>query len=999
MLKFNFKPIMVVKEIPLHENLNMESRPVNAAAPITTTTFSKGGRRYSVSLTTAILLASFFICTLLAVGFIVYNFATCAELEPDSDEDIVCTSYHLRRLKAGHDDAPKYDRDVRLPHSIRPLKYNITIEPQLSGNFTFAGSVQIRIRVLEDCYNITMHAEELNISRSDASVHRVLNNGEPEGDGLRIHKQYLVGAKQFFVIELYDKLLKDVEYVVHLRFDGIIQDYLQGFYRSSYEVHNETRWVASTQFQATDARRAFPCFDEPALKANFTLHIARPRNMTTISNMPIVSSNDHATMPSYVWDHFAESLPMSTYLVAYAISDFTHISSGNFSVWARADAIKSAEYALSVGPRILTFLQDFFNVTFPLPKIDMIALPEFQAGAMENWGLITFRETAMLYDPGVATANNKQRVASVVGHELAHQWFGNLVTPSWWSDIWLNEGFASYMEYLTADAVAPEWKQLDQFVVNELQAVFQLDALSTSHKISHEVFNPQEISEIFDRISYAKGSTIIRMMAHFLTNPIFRRGLSKYLQEMAYNSATQDDLWHFLTIEAKSSGLLDNSRSVKEIMDTWTLQTGYPVVKVSRHPNSDVIRLEQVRFVYTNTTREDESLLWYIPITFTTDSQLNFANTRPTTWMPRTKLYELENRELSLAKWFIFNVQQTGYYRVNYDLENWMAITEHLMDVDNFEDIAPANRAQLIDDVMNLARGSYLSYETAMNLTRYLGHELGHVPWKAAVSNFIFIDSMFVNSGDYDLLKNYLLKQLKKVYDQVGFKDSQDETEDILVKLKRADILSMACHLGHQECIAEASRHFQNWVQTPNPDSNNPIVPNLRGVVYCSAIQYGTEYEWDFAFERFLKTNVPGEKDLLLNALGCSKEPWLLYRFLRRGISGQHIRKQDLFRVFAAVSSTVVGQNIAFDFLRNNWQEIKTYMGSQMSSIHTLFKFATKGFNSKFQLGEFENFVKDAHWDYDRPVQQIVEHIETSVDWMNKNYKSIVRWLENEAQA
>lgn len=284
--------IMVVKEIPLHENLNMESRPMNAATPTTTTTFSKGGRRYSVSLTTAILLASFFICTLLAVGFIVYNFATCAELEPDSDEDVVCTSYHLRRLKAGHDDTPKYDRDVRLPHSIRPLKYNITIEPQLSGNFTFAGSVQIRIRVLEDCYNITMHAEELNISRSDASVHRVQNNGEPEGDGLRIHKQYLVGAKQFFVIELYDKLLKDVEYVVHLRFDGIIEDYLQGFYRSSYEVHNETRWVASTQFQATDARRAFPCFDEPALKANFTLHIARPRNMTTISNMPIVSSND-----------------------------------------------------------------------------------------------------------------------------------------------------------------------------------------------------------------------------------------------------------------------------------------------------------------------------------------------------------------------------------------------------------------------------------------------------------------------------------------------------------------------------------------------------------------------------------------------------------------------------------------------------------------------------------------------------------------------------------
>ncbi|XP_068157458.1 aminopeptidase N [Drosophila tropicalis] len=997
---------MVVKEIPLHENLSMEARHLNAntsgassrATPTTTTPTTTFSRVYSVSITTAVLLISFFICTLLAVGFIVYNFATCGQLTAEPGEDIVCTSVHLRHKSnhAQNDQLPKYDRDVRLPQSIQPLKYNITLEPELSGNFSFSGSVQIRVRVLQDCYNITMHAEELNISRSDVAVYRVLAQNQLDQDSLRIHKQYLVGAKQFFVIELYDKLVRGSEYVVHIQFGGIIQDFLQGFYRSSYKVHNETRWVASTQFQATDARRAFPCFDEPALKAKFTLHIARPRNMTTVSNMPITSTNKHDSIPNYVWDHFAESLPMSTYLVAYAISDFSHISSGNFSVWARADAIRSAEYALSVGPRILSFLQDFFNVTFPLPKIDMIALPEFQAGAMENWGLITFRETAMLFEPGLATANSKQRVAAVVGHELAHQWFGNLVTPSWWADIWLNEGFASYMEYITADAIAPEWKQLDQFVVNELQSVFQLDALSTSHKISQEVYNPQEISEIFDRISYAKGSTIIRMMAHFLTDSVFRRGLSKYLRDMAYSSASQDDLWRFLTDEAKASGLLDRSTSVKEIMDTWTLQTGYPVVKISRHPNSNAIRLEQVRFVYANSSKEDESLFWWIPLTFTTSTELNFANTRPTTWMPRTKVYEIENRNLSTDKWFIFNIQQTGYYRVNYDIDNWQAITQHLMDEKHFEEIAPANRAQLIDDVLNLARGSFLSYDTAMNLTRYLAHETGHVPWKAAIINFNFIDSMFVNSGDYDLLKKYLLKQLGKVYNEVRFEDSRSDNEDILLLLKRSEILNMACHLGHQECISESIRHFQNWIQTPNPDANNPIGPNLRGVVYCTAIQYGTEYEWDFAFERYLRTSLSGEKELLLTALGCSKEPWLLYRYLRRGIAGEHIRKQDVFRVFAAVSNSVVGQHVAFDFLRNNWQEINTYMGSQITNIHTLLKFATKRMNSKYQLAEFEEFLRDAHWDYDRPIQQIVEQVETSVDWMTRNYKSIVKWLQRE---
>lgn len=233
---------MVVKEIPLHENLSMENRSPNAATPTTTTTFSRSGRHYSLSLTTAVLLVSFFICTLLAVGFIVYNFATCAQLEAEAGEEIVCTRLHRSKPKSSlDDDLPKYDRDVRLPRSIRPLTYNITLEPHLSGNFSFTGSVQIRIRVLEDCYNITMHAEELNISRSDAAVHRVLPGGELDGDSLRIHKQYLVGAKQFFVIELYDKLLRGGEYVVHLWFDGIIQDYLQGFYRSSYEVHNETR--------------------------------------------------------------------------------------------------------------------------------------------------------------------------------------------------------------------------------------------------------------------------------------------------------------------------------------------------------------------------------------------------------------------------------------------------------------------------------------------------------------------------------------------------------------------------------------------------------------------------------------------------------------------------------------------------------------------------------------------------------------------------------------
>ncbi|XP_067616976.1 aminopeptidase N [Eurosta solidaginis] len=1021
---------MVLKDMHVRENINMDNhRPATTLMnnnPPTTFTRRRG---YTFSATTLLLIIACFVCTLLAVSFIIYNFATCEQtLTPLTDEEVICTTIKKNILKQNSSDddemlgMPHYERDVRLPRSMKPQKYNISLVPYLlNNNFTFEGEVRIQVLVLEDCYNITMHATELNITKNDVSVRRIDKSTAtaalqpalaanahfiPEigGSELRIRKQYMLEAKQFFIIELYDKLIKGGVYEINIWFSGLIQDYLQGFYRSSYQVGDEKRWLASTQFQATEARRAFPCFDEPSLKANFTLKIARPRNMTTISNMPIIYTKKHETIYNYVWDQFAETLPMSTYLVAYAISDFKHITNGNFSVWARKDAIQSASYALSVGPKILRFLEEYFDLAFPLPKIDMIALPDFQAGAMENWGLITYRETTMLYEEGVSATTNKQRIASVVGHELAHQWFGNLVTPSWWTDIWLNEGFASYMEYITVDAIQPDWKTQDQFVVNELQSTFHLDALSSSHKISVEVFNPDEISEIFDRISYGKGATIIRMMSHFLTSKVFRRGLSRYLKEMAYHAAEQNDLWHFLTTEAVAAGLLRGNTTVKEIMDTWTLQTGYPVLTVLRNPNTHAIRMEQERFVYTNQsnvndTAGERTSLWWIPITYTTSNELNFVNTRPITWVPRSKVYEIEDRNLSTSNWFIFNIQQTGYYRVNYEEDNWKAITAYLMQPQQIKNIGPANRAQLIDDVMNLARGAYLSYEMALNMTRYLKHELDHVPWKAAITAFNFIDSMLVNQGDYDLLKNYLLDLIENVYKDVSpnnFTDDTDSDEDMLKLFKRVEILNMACHLGHRHCILESSRHFHNWIEVPNPDNNNPIPPNLRSIVYCTAIQYGSEYEWDFAFERYRKSTVSTEKELLLSALGCSLEPWILARYLRRSVIGDDIRKQDVPRVFAAVASNVVGQQVAFDFMRNNWEEIKTYLGSTMSNLNLILKFATKLMNSKFFLSELETFIKTDVKDNGRSVQQVLEQVRVNVDWMSRNYKDIIAWLQRE---
>lgn len=314
------------------------------------------------------------------------------------------------------------------------------------------------------------------------------------------------------------------------------------------------------------------------------------------------------------------------------------------------------------------------------------------------------------------------------------------------------------MEHIVVDHLEPSWKSKDLFVINELHQVFALDALTTSHKISIEVSNPDQINEIFDSISYSKGASIIRSMENFLTLDVFKRGLSNYLNQFSYQSATQDDLWAALTLEAQKSGVFEDKMSVKEIMDGWTLQTGFPFITVTRNYDTDEINFEQKRFILleSNSTEVAESdekdPLWWVPITFTTKSESNFSNTQPSHWMKAEKSIVIK-RHIDDLDWLMVNLQVTGYYRVNYDINNWKLIIKHLNDPRRYHEIAQSNRAQLIDDAMNLARADLLDYTTALDVTRYLSHERDYVPWKTAINNLLYIDSMLIRMPDYDKMR------------------------------------------------------------------------------------------------------------------------------------------------------------------------------------------------------------------------------------------------------
>ena len=444
-------------------------------------------------------------------------------------------------------------------------------------------------------------------------------------------------------------------------FTGVLNDQMRGFYRSKYTMDGEERFAAVTQFESTDARQAFPCWDEPAVKATFDMVIAGPKDRVILSNMPEVSSVEDKDDPSIKVVTFATTPVMSTYLVAIVVGEFDYVEGKSEEgitcrVYSPKGKREQGQFAMECGLRALTFYSKFFGVPYPLAKYDMVAIPDFSSGAMENWGLVTYRETCVLVDSANSSQSSKQWVAIVVCHETAHQWFGNLVTMEWWTHLWLNEGFASFMENLTTAALYPEFKIWEQFVPGTLIEALKLDALHSSHPIEVEVGHPSEVDEIFDNISYNKGASVIRMLYDWIGDAAFKAGMSSYLTKYSYKNAETPQLW--AELEAASG------QPVGKVMQTWTEQMGFPCISMSslQEGNDRILTLKQVKFVGDGKEAAAGSR-WQVPVSIATAG----SETVTKVMLDRDEVETVVRLpNVPQTAWVKLNPGVVGFFRVQY---------------------------------------------------------------------------------------------------------------------------------------------------------------------------------------------------------------------------------------------------------------------------------------------------------------------------------------------
>ncbi|XP_076586255.1 leucyl-cystinyl aminopeptidase [Chaetodon auriga] len=859
----------------------------------------------------------------------------------------------------------------QLPHSIRPLSYDLTLDPDLD-NMIFTGRTVISMLVLHNTKRIVLHSANLNITKATFK----LGDGEPSDVTVLEYK-----PNQQIAVKFSEDLKAGQYCVLTLDYSANLSHTYDGFYNSSYtDKDGNKRVLAATQFEPLSARKAFPCFDEPAFKATFLIKISRKPDYLTLSNMPKAKTT---LLPSgLMQDEFEKtSVNMSTYLVAFIVANFSPISKNVsdtlVSVYSVPEKTEHTDYALDTSSKLLEFYNNFFEINYPLKKLDLVAIPDFLAGAMENWGLITFRETSLLVGKQ-SSPLEKQVVASVVAHELAHQWFGNLVTMSWWNDLWLNEGFATYMQYTSLQTVLPQLDIGNLFLAVRFRALDK-DALNSSHAVSTEVNTPEQVEEMFDSVSYEKGASILLMLnASLPGDQQFRKGIIQYLKQFSGLNTDTDDLWNCLTQVEVST----QHQNVSEMMSSWTSQKGFPLVTVSL--KGDQVTLTQEHFLLTSDNATHTSSLWNIPVTYVNDSCSSAPECRQVfTLKTKSGTFKLPGS----VKWLKLNYRNTGFYIVHYGDEGWAALREALSN--NVSVLTHEDRASLIHNIFALSRLGRVSFLHVLNLLNYLSNETETSPVTEALLQLNNIYRLLDKRQEHSLvarMKNYILSHFGSLMN----KQTWEEEDSVSKQELRSALLETACSLNEENCTHQAKALFKQYVES---NGTSRIPGDLQQVVFNVAAQ-STE-DWSTLLGMYGHAAYDAEKRKMLRGLASTQDVRRIVWILKAGLKGDIIQTQELPLVINTVCNGFAGYLFAWDFIQENWDRLIEKFPVGSFAIQTVIKSATSQFSTQTHLDQVQGFFSSLkeRGSQMRSVQEALETIRLNRRWMDKNLSALRKWL------
>jgi puromycin-sensitive aminopeptidase len=774
-------------------------------------------------------------------------------------------------------------KSYRLPDWVNPTHYKIFLEPNLTSS-TFEGTVEIDITILKETNEIVLNVCELDIK--NCSIIKNPNLTEVPLDIILDDKTERIKFK-------FKSDLSPGRYTLKINFSGKLNDQLRGFYRSNFiDAQGVSHTIATTQFESTDARRAFPCWDEPSFKATFNISLVVPRDQFVVSNAPIKKETNIGTDRRHV--QFEDTMKMSTYLVAFIIGPFEatepiDVSGTPLRIIHPRGKGNLTEYALEAGSFALNFFSEYYGIKYPGQKLDMVAIPDFAFGAMENLGCITYREVLLLVDKHQSTESELLRIADVIAHEIAHMWFGDLVTMEWWNGIWLNEAFATFMATLCSDSFNPDWHRWDQFSLERSMA-FDVDSLDNSRPIEYPVISPSDADGMFDLLTYEKGGSVLRMLEQFLGPNNFRDGIRHYLKKHSYGNTETKDLWD--SIEEVTG------EPVRKIMDSWIFQKGYPIVSPDDVEDNEVLYLTQEKFTFDQS--KDETT-WIVPVVIRTQTGTEHK------FLLDSQKAGFNTGEKNARA--VINAGGHGFYRVRYPQQSLLGITDSM-----FNNLSSIERYGLIDDSWASVMSGRMSAADFFSFISEFGIETDMDVWTLVGGCLARLDRL-IDGDPSEIFREKIGKLVHKCFTQIGWIPSDGESSR--EKELRGILIRILGNTAKDHGTIMRSKKIHKILL----DDPSVVEPNIAAATTSIVASVGNELDYETFYSCYKKAKTPQEERRYLGALTLFPGASEMAKTLNKTVNGE-IRTQDSPYIVASCLANKKNGWMAWEHISSNWERL-----------------------------------------------------------------------------